>query len=205
MRLNLDFIIYSSLLISSLIPLYIYRKKIFTFKYKKDNSFSFFIKDLKLHMAKHHPKIKIDYSIIEKTQNEQDFKVRETLIVENVINQFFNFNYQKRTQETVPANKLWTNYIEKSKSNPKYPNDWLQRKDMAWKRDNKSCNRCGDKISLEAVYTNFVNDIKNGGGYNLENIIILCSDCNKIINTTNAKNTILSLSINDGLMIYVKS
>jgi 5-methylcytosine-specific restriction endonuclease McrA len=156
-------------------------------------------------MSKHHPKIKIDYSIIEKTQNEQEFKVRETLIVENVINQFFNYNYQKETQETVPSNKLWTNYIEKSKSNPKYPNDWSQRKDMAWKRDNKSCNRCGDKISLESVYTNFVNDIKNGGGYNLENIIILCSDCNKIINTINPKNTLSSLDLNDSLMIYVKS
>jgi hypothetical protein len=204
LRLELDFIIYGSLLIAALIPLYIYRKKIFTFKYS-DNGFSFFIKDLKLHMAKHHPKIKFDYSIIEKTQNEQDLKVRETLIVENIIEQFFNYDYKKKTQGSVSNDKLWINYIEKSNSNPKYPNDWSQRKDAAWRRDEKSCNRCGNKISLEATYTSFVNEIKDGGGYNIENIIILCSDCNKIINSTNPKNTIFSLSLNDSLMMYVKS
>ncbi|MDY0051288.1 MAG: HNH endonuclease signature motif containing protein [Aliarcobacter sp.] len=204
MRLNLDFIIYSSLLVSSLIPLYIYRKKIFKTKYKKDDGFSIFIKDLKLHMAKHHPKIKLDYSIIEKTQNEQDFKIREILIIENIIEQFYNYNYQKKTQETVPSDKLWVNYIEKSKSNTKYPNDWLQRREIAWRRDNKSCNRCGNIISLDNACTSFVKEIKDGGGYNFENIIILCSDCNKIINSNNPKNTIISLSLNDGLMIYVK-
>ena len=69
MRLELDFVIYASLLIAALLPLYIYRKRIFRAKYS-DNGFSFFIKDLKLHMSEYHPKIKIDYSIIEKTQNE---------------------------------------------------------------------------------------------------------------------------------------
>ena len=204
MRLELDFIIYASLLIASLLPLYIYRKRIFTAKYS-DDGFSFFIKDLKLHMSEYSPKIKLDYSIIEKTQNEQDLRVRETLIVANIIERFFNHNYQKRTQESVPRDKLWSSYIEKSNTNPKFPNDWTQRKEMAWKRDNKCCNRCGNKISLEAAYTCFVNDIKDGGGYNVENIIILCSDCNKIINSTNPKNTIFSLSLNDSLMIYVKS
>jgi hypothetical protein len=203
LQLELDFIIYASLIIAALLPLYIYRKRIFKAKYS-DDGFSFFIKDLKLHMSEYYPKIKLDYSIIEKTQNEQDLKVRETLIVENIVVQFFNYNYQKRTQGTVPKDKLWANYVEKSNSNPKFPNDWLQRKDITWKRDDKSCNRCGNKISLEATYTCFVNDIKDGGGYNVENIIILCSDCNKILNSTNPKNTILSLALNDSLMIFVK-
>lgn len=204
MRLELDFVIYACLIIATLLPLYIYRKKIFSFKYS-DNGFSFFIKDLKLHLSKYYPKINFDYSIIEKTQNEQDLKVRETLIVENIIEQFFNFDYQKKTQESVSKDKLWANYIEKSNSNSKFPNDWTQRKELVWKRDNKCCNRCGNKISLEASYTTFVNEIKNGGGYNVENIIILCSDCNKIINSTNPKSTIFSLSLNDSLMVYVKS
>ena len=203
MRFELDFIIYASLLIASLLPLYIYRKRIFKAKYSNDG-FSFFIKDLKLHMSEYYPKVRIDYSIIEKTQNEQDLRVRETLIIENIIVQFFNYKYEKKTQETVPKDKLWSNYIEKSNSNPKYPNDWTQRKEISWKRDDKSCNRCGNKISLEAAYTCFVRDIKDGGGYNVENIIILCSDCNKIINSTNPKSTISSLSLNDSLMIYVK-
>ena len=204
MRLDITFIIASILLISSLLPLYIYRKKIFSFKYKKGDNFSLFIRDLKLHMTQHHPKIKIDYSIIGKSENEHDIKIRETLIVENIVQQFFNYSYQKKTQESVDKENLWLNYMERSNSNPKYPNDWTQRKEFAWKRDNKCCNRCGDNISLDSTYTNFVKEIKDGGGYNFENIIILCSDCNKVLNSTNSKNTLSSLSISDTLMIFVK-
>jgi hypothetical protein len=200
LQLELDFIIYASLIIAALLPLYIYRKKIFVAKYS-DNRLSFFIKDLKLHMSENYPKIKLDYSIIEKTQSEANLKVRETLIIESIVIQFFNYKYEKKTQGTVPKDKLWSNYVEKSNSNTKYPNDWIQRKDISWKRDNKSCNRCGNKISFEATYTCFV---KDGGGFNVENIIILCSDCNKIINSTNPRNTIQSLSLNDKLMAYVK-
>ena len=32
----------------------------------------------------------------------------------------------------------------------------------------------------------------------------LCSDCNKILNSTNPKNTISSLSLNDKLMLFVQ-
>jgi hypothetical protein len=203
-RLDINFTIASILLISSLLPLYIYRKKIFAFKYKKGDNLPLFIKDLKLHMTQHHPKIKIDYSIIGKSENEDDLKIRETLIVEDIVQQFFNYNYQKKTQKSVEKEKLWLNYMEKSNSNPKYPNDWSQRKELSWKKDNKCCNRCGDRIALDSTYTNFVKDIKDGGGYNFENIVILCSDCNKILNSTNDKNTISSLALNDILMIFVK-
>lgn len=204
MRLDTNFIISSSLLIASLLPLYIYRKKIFAFKYKKGDTFPLFVKDLKLHMTQNHPKIKIDYSIIGKSENEKNIKLRESLIVENITQQFFDYPYKEETQESIEKEKLWTNYIEKSKSNPKYPNDWAQRKELAWKRDDKCCNRCGDKLTLDNAFSIFVKKIENGGGYNFENIIILCSDCNKIVNSTNAKNTIHSLSLNDKLMFFVE-
>lgn len=204
MLLDINFSIASGLLIACLLPLYIYRKKIFT-KYKSGGTFHLFVKDLKLLMNQHHPKIKIDYSIIDKTENEKNIQLRETLIVENIIQQFFDYPYKKQTQEAVPKDKLWANYMEKSVSNAKYPNDWLQRKELAWKRDNKCCNRCGDKIALDNAFSIFVKDIKDGGAYNFENIIILCSDCNKIMNSTNAKNTISSLAINDRLVLFIKA
>lgn len=55
------------------------------------------------------------------------------------------------------------------------------------------------------VFTTFAKDISQGGGYNFENIIILCSDCNKVLNSTNPKNSIASLQLNDTLMKFVSN
>ena len=68
MILDLDYIIFSSLIIACLLPLYIYKEKIFKVKkIKNDKGFPLFLKDLKLYMLQHHPKIDIDYRIVEKT------------------------------------------------------------------------------------------------------------------------------------------
>lgn len=203
MVLDLEFIIYSSLLIGILIPLFIYRKKIL--KYNKTNGeFNLFIKDLRLHLSNHHPKINFDFSIIDKTLNEHDLRTRETIIVEDIVKQFINFEYEKRTQSPVDKDKLWVGYDEKSKSNPKLPTDWKQRKELAWMRENKKCNRCGNKITLKDSYTQFAKSIENGGGYNFENIIILCQDCNIILKSEN-NDKLPALELYDKLMIFVKS
>lgn len=197
--------IYATIMVLCLLPLYIYREKIFKSQNNQIDDFALFIKDVKLHMMKYHPKMKIDYSIVEKTKNEQNIKLRENLIIEDIVEQFFNYAYKIRTQETVSRDKLWLGYDEKSISNSKLPNDWQQRKEIAWRRENKSCSRCGqDLITLNDAHTIFVRDIKEGGGFNLENIIILCSDCNKIVNSTNEKSTVPSLLLNDKLMVFVK-
>lgn len=204
MNLGANSLIIASLLIACLILLYIYREKIFSVKYKNNDEFSLFLKDLEFYMQKNHPKINLEYSIVEKTKNELNITIRETLVVEDIIKQFFNFNYLKKSQDSIPKEKLWVNYEEKSTSNSKYPSDWSLRKEASWKRDNKCCNRCGNTIELKDSHTNFVKEIKNGGGYNLENIITLCMDCNKILNSTNPKNTISSLLLSDKLMSFVK-
>lgn len=204
MILGIDFIILGFILILCLLPLYIYREKIFSIKYKKDDNFTLFLNDVKLHMSKHHPKIKIDYSIVERTKNEENPKLRKTLIIENVIEQFFNFPYSKKTQESIDKDKIWAGYTEKSTSNPKFPSDWIQRKDLAYRRENRCCNRCGETIiNINEAHTTFVKEIKDGGGYNFENIIILCADCNKILNITNQKNALHALVLNDKLMTFV--
>lgn len=206
MVLDLDFVIYSTLLILFLIPLYFYRQKIFKFKYENSGNFDLFVKDLKLHMQKHHPKIFIDYSIIGKTIDEKNLKLRETLIIEDVVRQFFYFDYEKKTQKSVAREKLWLTYEEKSTSNPKVPTDWIKRKELVYSRDNRCCNRCGDNIpSLNDTFTIFIKDIEKGGGYNLENIAILCNDCHKVLNSTNEKQTIHSLTLNDRLLIFSKN
>lgn len=205
MILDIEFIIYGCLIIIALLPLYIYTKKLLSSSSSFSGDFDSFIKDVKVHMENFHPKIKIDYSIVEKTKNEPNLKFRETFIVESVIEQFFNYEYSKTTQKSVSKDKVWANYDEKSVSSPKLPSDWQQRKELAWRRDNMNCNRCGcHLVSLNNVYTTFVKDIKNGGSYTLENIIVLCVDCNKIVNSTNDKNTIDSLVLTDKLFSLIK-
>lgn len=201
MNLDIDFILYSGLLIASLIPLYFYRGKIPFIS--KNMDLKLFLKDLRLYLKNNHPKIPFNYLSIEKTKNQKDLKVRQSIIVDDLVMQFINFKYFKATQKSVSKDKLWTSYNEKSKANSKYPNDWKQRKELAWKRDEKICNRCGKKIELNNTYTTFVNSIENGGAYNLENIIILCVDCNKVVNNRDVKNS--SLNIYEKLMRFVKS
>jgi hypothetical protein len=200
--LDSTFIIFATLLIGGLIPLYIYRQRIFSFAYKT-GSLEFFIKDLKQHMRENHPFISFEYSIIEKTKDEKDIRIRETLIAEDIVSQFYYYEYEKNTQKGIPRDKLWTGYEEKSFSNPKTPSDWQERRELAWQRDKNKCNRCGTNIKIEDVFTTFAKDITKGGGYNFENIIILCSDCNKVLNAKNPKNTIASLHLNEELMTYV--
>jgi hypothetical protein len=203
--LDFTYVFYSSFIIACLLPLYIYREKIFSKNYKNNEGFPLFLKDLKEHMSNFHPKIAINYSIIEKTANEPDLDLRETLIVENVVEQFFNYPYSKKTQNDIPREKHWINYEEKSISNTKYPSDWPLRKEFSWKRDNKCCNRCGNNLNLKDSHTCFVKDIKDGGGYNLENIITLCIDCNKVIHSQNPKSTMSSLVLNERLMSLINS
>ncbi len=202
MNLDIRFILSASLLIAFIIPLYIYRKKIFHFMYKTGD-IDLFLKDIKLHMSTIHPKIKYDYSIITKLKQEKDIRIKQTLIIENILEQYFNFAYTKKTQKTVSSDKLWQGYEEKSKSSPKLPSDWNMRKKLAFLRDEKKCNRCARTLKLDDAYTSFAKDIENKGGYNFENIIILCSDCNKIINSTNPSKTIQNLTLTEELMLFV--
>lgn len=204
MILDIKFVILSSILIGFIIPLYIYREKVFSFIYKKGD-INIFLNDIKLHMKKEHPKIPIDYSIIEKTKDEKDIRVRQTIIVEDIVSQFFNYSYEKETQGTVTKDKLWSTYEKNSPHNVKHPTDWTQRKELAWNRDNHKCNRCGREISFKDSITSFVKEIEDGGAYNIENIITLCLDCNRTINSKNPKSTMSNLALTDRLMIFVES
>lgn len=204
MNLILVFFLLFILLILFLLFLYFNRKKSTPIKYKNNGDLDLFLKDLKLYMSHHHPKININYNVVEKIKNESNLEIKEALIIENIVEQFISYNYIKTTQKPLPRDAYWGNYLEKSISSPKLPIDWLKRKEFAWRRDNKCCNRCGKDIQLNEVHNIFVNEIKNGGGYNLENIITLCVDCNKILNAKNSKNNIFSIPLSDKLLMLVK-
>lgn len=200
MSLGIDFVIYSSILLTSLIPIYIFREKIFKFLYKTED-FETFISELKKHLIINHPSIDFDYSIIEKTKNEENPKTRQTLVVEDILMQFAEYELNIETQHSVNKEFLWQTYEADSiPQKEKLPKDWLRRKDTIWKRDKSKCLRCGLKVEMNDAQVYIIRDIENGGTYHFENLLTLCHDCNRILKSEDLGKVIKSLNILDDLM-----
>lgn len=201
MKLDIQFIVYGLIIIAGLVPLYIYREKIFN-KFYKTGDIKRFIKDLEIYLNVHYPKISFDYILMPNVESEKDIRIKETLIVEDLIKQFANFEYELKTQANVTKDKLWKGYDSNSKllKDNKLPIDWSQRKEAAWIRDNNKCNRCGFRTKLMDTNILLAKQMRNGGGFNLENIVVLCSDCSRIIKSANVEKTSRDLHILDNLM-----
>lgn len=207
MKLDIEFIIYSVIIIFCLIPLYIYRKEIYS-KFSKSGNIKIFIKDIDAYLSLHYPKINFDFSnILKKVEEEKDIKIKEILVVEDLVSQFASYEYELTTQKSVSRDKLWSSYDNNSKllKDNKFPIDWNQRKEAAWIRDKNKCNRCGTKIKLIDSQALLAKQMRNGGGFNLENIVILCSDCARLVRTSNIEKTSRDLLISDRLMKRVKN
>ena len=207
MNLDLKFVIFGLIITFALIPLYIYRKEIYN-KFVKPGDIKIFIKDVDAYLSLQHPKIKFDTSkILKKVEDEKDIRRKEILIVEDLIKQFVNHEYELSTQKLISKDKLWNNYDQNSKllKDNKFPIDWNQRKEVAWIRDKNKCNRCGTKIKLIDAQALLAKQMKNGGGFNLENIVILCSDCARIIKSSNIEKTSRDLIVLDNLMKRVSN
>ena len=56
-------------------------------------------------MKKNHPKIKIDYSRIDKKKKDETLEEREKIVIESVIAQYFNSPYEKNTQDGIAKEK----------------------------------------------------------------------------------------------------
>lgn len=206
MKLELEFIIYGSIIILILIPLFIYREKVF-YRFYKTGNIQTFLRNIDSYLTLQYPKIYFNYNIVEKVADEKDIRIKETLIVENLVKQFADYEYELRTQKSVPKNQLWNNYDKNSKliKDNKLPIDWIQRKEAAWVRDDNKCNRCGTKVKLLDAHILLAKQMRNGGGFNLENIVIVCSDCNRVVKSSNIAKTVRNLHILDNLMRKVTS
>ncbi|RXJ97613.1 hypothetical protein CRU98_13115 [Arcobacter sp. CECT 8986] len=205
MHLNSDFIISGTIIILLLIPLYIYRKKVFTL-FKRNGDFNTFIHDVKIHLEDTYPNISFQLDeIIKRTENEKDSKRRQILIIEDLVSQFVDYEYDLQTQTCIDKDLLWSNYEAGSKPiNNKRPNDWAKRKDFTYRRDNCKCKRCGLKIASSDAYVSFVKPLSKGGGYNFENLITLCIDCNKILSSESKENKQRHPLIEEDLLKKVK-
>lgn len=206
MILDLKFVITGFILILALIPLYIYRKEIYA-KFAKEGNINIFIREIDAFLTLHYPKFNFNFDIIEKLDEEADIRRKEILIVEDIVKQFATYEYELNTQATVDKDKLWKSYDSNSKlqKDNKFPIDWPQRKETAWMRDAGKCDRCGTKTKLVDAQPLLAKQMKNGGGFNLENIVILCNDCSRILRTSNIEKTRKDLHILDNLMRRVKN
>ena len=200
MNLGIDFAIYSLISLSALIPIYMFREKVFKFFYKSSD-FETFLKELKKYILIERPYIKFDYSIVEKTSDEKNPKTRQTLIIENIIMQYAEYDLNISTQNSIEKDLLWQTYENDSfPKKDKLPKDWLRRKDLAWKRGKSKCSRCGLKIAMNDSQLYLIRDTKDGGTYHLENLISVCNDCNRILNAEELGKILKSLNITDTLM-----
>lgn len=206
MNLDIKFVFFGFIIIFALIPLYIYRKEIYK-RFAKKGNIKIFVKELDAYLSYHHPRINFEFSILERIDKDEDYRTNQILIVEDMVRQFAYYEYELSTQTGIAKSKLWSGYEQGSllQKDNKLPNDWSKRKEAAWSRDGGKCNRCGTKIDVADANALLAKQMKNGGGFNLENIVILCNDCARVIKSSNIDKTRKDLNILDNLMRRVSN
>lgn len=205
MILGLDYIFISSIIILSLIPLYIYREKVFKFLYDKDDLKSF-LKDFRNYTQILFPKIKFDFTKIDISDKSLSPDVQKVLIIENILIQYIEYKYIKKTQINIKKELLWGSYeldsIPKKSSTPK---DLAKRKELTLSREEQKCNRCGKTIKTNSSMLLLIKPIENEGTYHFENLTVVCNDCYRIINNSNPSKILKDLVIYELLIKkYIK-
>lgn len=205
MVLGLDFIFFSSILILILLPLYIYRKKVFKFLYDNDN-LELFLKDFQNYCKIIFPKIKLDLTRIDINDKTIKPEVQKMLAIEYVLNQYIDYTYIKRTQVNINRDLLWGSYeLDSIPKKSSTPADLTKRKELVISRDKEKCNRCGKNIKSNSSMLLLIKPVKNGGTYHFENLTVVCTDCYKIINSKNPSKILKDLTIYDTLVKkYIK-
>ena len=197
-----DFIISSSILIVGIFSsLYIFRKKIFKFYYN-DSNFDLFISSITKYLETNHPKIKFDFSIVNKLSSEPNPTARAYAIVDGLIDQFLLAPVDTSSaHKPISQAQLWDSYTFNAKPNgTKLPSDWAKRKVVALQRDNNTCQRCGVSVKPENAHLFLIKSINNGGQFYLENLIIICKDCQKATTNKDLK----YLDIRDELNSFIQ-
>ena len=199
MNLGVDFIIGASIIIFALLPLYIYREKIFKFIYKKGD-IKTFLKDLDFHLREIYPYVNFRKINLEDDDTTEE-STQKIIYIEKYLNQYLNKEYEKRTQKCISKDLLWQSYeIDSTPKKGHAPKDLAKRKDFVLKRDNNRCNRCGKYIKMDTSALTFIKELEDGGTYHFENLTVLCNDCNRVIKSQNPSNILKDLHIYDELL-----
>jgi len=162
----------------------------------------FFINEIKIYIKNTYPNIVIDYGKIKSLKNDTQLLARDILIIEEIILQFASQKIEMHSNIFIPKEQLWSSYEELSiPIKGKLPKDFLQRKEIVFRKQGGACARCGQKITFSNAMSYLFKSLEEKGTYHFENICVVCSDCNKILTTSQEHSKIISsLNIYDHLL-----
>ena len=188
-------------IVSSLLWLFIIFAFVFTFRkqikklFYPETSLDLFISKLKTFLVKKYPDIKFDYTIIELSSSEKNPELRKYIMADEMIDQFKRIKIDQSRYPKTTAKKLqWSSYVFNCEPNKeKLPTDWMQRKNALFLREHKKCFRCSTYIDINTLYPKMIRSLKEGGKYHLENMIPLCSDCDKLCSNNPQKSSFFNI------------
>ena len=193
--LGTDYIISSLLwLLAIFIFVFTFKKQIMQLLYPI-TSLDLFISKIRTYTEKKYPDIKFDYTIIDLSLSEKNPELRKYMIADELIDQFKRIKINESKYPKTTAKELqWSSYIFNCEPNKdKLPTDWMQRKNALFLREHRKCFRCSTYIDINTLHPKMIRSLKEGGKYYLENLIPLCSDCDKILSDNPKKSSFLNI------------
>ena len=166
----------------------------------KLDKFQLFLDLVNSYLKREYPSINFDLSLYENNEEQDNLKIQKVMLIHEVIRQFADFKWEKRTQKSVKKDLIWSGYGINSQPNKKIPQDFLRRKELVFFREQGTCNRCGnvmDKIQKSSII--LAQESDENGGYNVENLILLCSNCYNLIQNQDKSFSEIPLRIRDDL------
>ena len=166
----------------------------------KLDKFQLFLDLVNSYLKREYPNITFDLSLYENNEEQDNLKIQKAMLIHEVIRQFTDFKWEKRTQKSVKKDLIWSGYGINSQPNKKIPQDFLRRKELVFFREQGTCNRCGnvmDKIQKSSII--LAQESDENGGYNVENLILLCSNCYNLIQNQDKSFSEIPLRIRDDL------
>ncbi len=166
----------------------------------KLDKFQLFLDLVNSYLKREYPSINFDLSFYKDKKEEDNLKVQKATLIAEVIRQFADFHWEKKTQKSVKKEILWSGYGVNSQPSKKIPQDFLRRKELVFFREEGICNRCGnimDKIQKSSII--LAQESGKNGGYNIENLILLCSSCYNLTQNKDKDFSEIPLRIRDDL------
>ena len=166
----------------------------------KLDKFQLFLDLVNSYLKREYPSINFDLSFYKDKKEEDNLKVQKATLIAEVIRQFADFHWEKKTQKSVKKEILWSGYGVNSQPSKKIPQDFLRRKELVFFREQGTCNRCEnvmDKIQKSSII--LAQESDENGGYNVENLILLCSSCYNLTQNQDKSFSEIPLRIRDDL------
>ena len=98
----------------------------------KLDKFQLFLDLVNSYLKREYPSINFDLSFYKDKKEEDNLKVQKATLIAEVIRQFADFHWEKKTQKSVKKEILWSGYGVNSQPSKKIPQDFLRRKELVF-------------------------------------------------------------------------